>query len=433
MSAKKQAANSLAIALMVLVVLVVMVVAVGILGSQHLNLVKANLRSTTAVYAAEAGIAAALVELKGNPGWSAGFQNVEVQGEWDPRYSVSVTNNDLGGGVMTAPDGTEVPAGCVYLLATGTCQSVQPRRVAVMLTAGGGAFRYVIASGGNIDLSGHGDIRGSIKSNGDIAFKGSINIIPDQGSGRVIAAYLPDENGNPTIGPDGRPLGNIIIGSNLEVEPGQDVRARYQIDSVAKVIPAGAAHPFDTSSDTLPFGPTFNDTLPDPDRSVLLATGGYVQHPETSYPFGKIKTLQLGGQIHYFPNGLTMDSGSKVEGPGTIVVGNGNSATFNIPLNLEMNVIAVDKEAPEPGEFGQAKINFGANTTLRGLVYSHGSVEAKAQFDVEGYVICFGDWKQVQANASVDASRNPDLRVPGFEKWFGGGGGSVQVMSWQRL
>ncbi len=185
MSAKKQAANSLAIALMVLVVLVVMVVAVGILGSQHLNLVKSNLRSTTAVYAAEAGIAAALVELKANPGWSAGFQNVDdLEGEWDPRYSVSVTNNNLGGGVMTAPDGTEVPAGCVYLLATGTCQGVQPRRVAVMLTAGGGAFRYCIASSSGIVASGPmlvagvdeagevADKPGHIAGNGDVTLNG---------------------------------------------------------------------------------------------------------------------------------------------------------------------------------------------------------------------------------------------------------------------
>ncbi len=418
MSAKKQSAHSLAIALMVLVVLVVMVVAVGVLGSQHLNLVRANLRSTTAIYAAEAGIARSLVELKANRGWSAGFQNVEMVGEWDPGYSVAVTNNNLGGGLMTAPDGTEVPAGCVYLLATGTCKGVNPRRVAVMLKAGGGGgFRYVIASGGTINLSAGCDITGSIKATGSVTTGGNVNLHFDNTAGGIGGNLLS--------------AGDVTLGSlKMDEGQGQVVRAKGQISGDAT---NGTTEPYSSGTDVLPFDhPDGSDSLPHPDLATLLAPGTVV-HDD----YFDEKELVLAGKTHHFPAGLKV---GKVVGPGTIVVGEtgtSTSATFdqfgngNTPENV--NIIGL----------GDASLKFTRDTRIVGLIYSEGMISAKELRVVApddgpgGYVIACGGLGgvSVKVGASLTIKPNPGLKVPGFENWFGGSGagGIIQVMSWQRL
>ncbi|MEW6279999.1 MAG: pilus assembly PilX N-terminal domain-containing protein [Candidatus Eremiobacterota bacterium] len=430
----KPKGNALAIALMVLAILVVLMVAVGTLGAQHLSQVRSNLHGATAVYAAEAGIAASLVELRANSGWSAGFQNVPIDAEFEPTYSVEVFNNFLGGGPISASDGTSVPAGCTYLLGMGTCRGGSARKVAVMLTGGGGGgFRYAIASGGDIEFQAAGDIHGSIKANRNITFQARVEVIPLDGLGRVLCAY--DEDEPPPL------TGNILIGSNLVLDPAQDIRARNLITGTVQ----GTTLIYfpDTTTDTLPFvqdgstspippaGHEQQEVLPNPDLTELLEPGNYVNHPESSYPNGKDKTLELDGQIHYFPNGLTMNSGTRITGSGTIVVGNGNSAYFHIPLDHTMNVVALDQDSPTTGT---ARIEFAANTVLRGLVYCHGTIESKAHFEVDGTVVAYGTGRYVHSGAHIQVIRQ-NLDIPGFEGWFSGGGGAggFELSSWQRL
>ena len=98
-------------------------VAVVAIGARHSRLAQANLASVAAVQSAEAAIHAGINQLSTNSAWNTGFDNAILGGEQDQKYSLQVTNNLAGPSPVTAPDGVSVPAGTVYLMATGALEA----------------------------------------------------------------------------------------------------------------------------------------------------------------------------------------------------------------------------------------------------------------------------------------------------------------------
>lgn len=416
--------SALAVLLLVLVLLVVFLAGVVALGAHHARTVYGNLRSVAAVQAAEAGLHKALVELSRTHTWTLGYTNEHLGGELDPTYTVVVVNNLAGAGPVSGPDGLSVPAGLVLLHSTGTCGDVS-RRVAVFLGSGL-RFGYAIAAGGGMTLSAAGTVQGSLKSTQDLDISARVEVQPVQGQGRVLCG------------------GNLTVQGGLVEQPGQDCRARGTITGESKISGASPIVAHDTSDDTNPFlmdGRTTNDppagqeVMPNPDLSVLLAAGAYVNHPGFTRYGGGNKTLDLGGQVHYFPDGVTFGSGSQIVGEGIIVVGNGNSAIFDIPLDHHMDVVVLDSEPGGPGG-DPGEIQFNRSTRIQGLVYCQGNVYAKADFRVDGRVITYGDGKFVHTGAHVEAVLNlATVTCPGFDAFFGAGAGplGMGISAWQRL
>ena len=417
---RRNRGSALAILLLVLALLLVFLVAVVAVGARHSRMIQGNLASVAAVQSAESAIQAGLLELKNNADWNAGFDNVSLGGEQDQRYSLSVTNNRMGAGTITGPGGVSVPAGMIYLLATGTAQNGQyPRQVAVFLRRGP-LFSYAIASGGEVHLNAAGIVSGTVKSNGDLSVDAMVTIVPVNGEGDLLTS------------------GNLTVKAQAQMDPGpgQDARARGTITGSDKIKGASNIVANDTSAATAPFivdgrltndPPAGQEVMPNPNPTTLLADA-VVHTGPTTYSG---TDLNLNGQVHYFPDGVTFGGGSNIIGEGTIVVGNGNAATFNTPLNNTFNVVALDGQN---GTVGSAAIYFNRATTLTGLVFCQGSIYSSSSFNVTGRVIAYGSGEFVGSGAHISGTMDR-FTCPGFEAFFGGGGGpsNTDISSWQRL
>lgn len=439
---------AIAIAILVLALTTVIVFAVATVGIHHLTLVKADSDSKQAEYTAVAGAQAGLRELvKDHSKKGILFQDEVFAAYADARYTVEIVNNFGGTGILTA-HGYTVPQGFALIVSEGTVKGGRlPHKVAILVKQKtSGTFQYAIAAGGNVTLKAKTDLEGSIKSSGDINISANIAVNRPDGGGeaRILAGA------------------NVNNSATVFMDPSAtryDVRARNNITNPPRIKNAEAIVPNDTSEDTLPFiadGRTTNtksetetgEVLPNPDPEKLLwpgfdsgapAPAGYVDHGSTTRITG---TFDLGGKIHYFPKGVTFQSGSTITGEGTIVVGEGNSAVFEIPIGSgnafqKMNVIAIDGHN---GTVGGSSILFKAATFIQGLVYSHEDITSQANFRVKGNVISYksGGGDVVHTGARLDVHIEPyETAIPGFEPWFGGGGasgsGPVDIEFCQRL
>lgn len=431
---------ALALILLVLALMLVILAAVVGLGRHHLGLVNSNARGVTSAYAAEAGIQLALADLKKDAGWSAGYTNHPLGGERSARVSVDVLNNLQGATTRTASDGTSVPAGLAYLLATGSCDSGSPRRIAVMVARGEGwKFPYILSSGASMDLKAGADIRGSLKSNGNISFSANTDVWPVEGRGDVLAGGQVD-NGSKNLNMQGS---------------GQEVRARQEVTNPSKVNGASLVASFDTSSETDPFtcdGRTDSalgsgergEVLPNPLPSALLAAN--VTHLETEVS----GLFDLGqGAVHWFPNGVRFKSSTSFAGNGTVVVGGSHDAIFDCgaaghgSAYLKLNVIVIGARGPADVDasgrtpIGTGQLIFNGLVRLEGLLYSHGDITFGAATDVRGAIVSYSSGADVrmEGGGSKDLELVPlPVMVQGFENFWGWGGGSAfAVRSWQRL
>jgi hypothetical protein len=405
--------------LVVLSILMVIVLAVGAVGVHHLNLVNADYYSTASLYAAEAGITAAIRELNDNNNWTSGFSNVPFSSETTSRYTVTLTNNLAGVTAVTAGDGTSVPGGYAYLVSVGTSRGRYPRRVRAMVTAVS-EFKYAIATGGNAEFRGATTLNGNVKASGHLTFRGVTAIVPSNGQGRLLSG------------------GNIYNDGNVTLSLGQDARARGTISDPTKILGTTTIVQNDTSPDTAPFvadgrivnnSTTGAEVMPNPRLDQLLASA--VDHgAQTEYSAGQ--ELDLGGQVHYFPNGIHFCAGSRITGQGTIVVGGGNRAEFDIVLNQTMNIVALDSSGK--GTAGDASVRFNALATVNGLVYSQGAVEAAGILSVTGRLIAYGTRGTLYHAGNLNVAYAPwGIYCPGWDNFFAGGTRPMQVTSWQRF
>lgn len=434
----RQRAIALPVVLSVLTLMLIIVGVVastGILNLQHARVDNFEKRS---LYAAEAGIARSIRSIiTGGSGNVTGTLG-------DSAYTVTVTMGPTAGP-------PQVPAGYAYLLAVGTTGTRYPRRVGVMIRGlengeATSSYPYVVAALGSLSAQGGGSIAGGMKSNGNLTLGGGIKLSAANGDGRLLSSS------------------DVTVQGGVKVDPTQDVRAA----GTASVSKAGPnVYSNDTSVASAPFiadgrfTNTLNsgevgEVLPNPDPVVLLGltedgagdyvkdplTGDYVidaartdvvQHPETSVS----GTLNLGGKIHFFPNGVTMDD---VSGTGSIVSGNGNKITFQRQIRgfPQVNILALRWKSQTGGdpsiEFANGK------NEINGLLLAHGNISTHSNFLLNGMIIAGGDFSS-QGHRVIQYDP-VGMLLPGFESWLTGGSGGVGgglglnlpvvVVSWQR-
>jgi hypothetical protein len=224
----------------------------------------------------------------------------------------------------------------------------------------------------------------------------------------------------------------------------------------------------DVSNSTLPFiadGRTTNallageegEVLPNPDPNVLLAAAvTHYSDPTVSpapapyagpypAPNGAMVnvggTLDLAGQVHYFPGGVSFSGSSAVVGAGTIVTGYGNPMTFQGSTTVDGNLIAL---ASDPTVASNASITFQGSSDVKGLIYAHEDITFQGSFNLEGLVIAYrngGGDLTTQGSTDITLDSTVLSDIPGFEAWangFGGvggipgGSGPISARSWER-
>ncbi|MBI3925141.1 MAG: hypothetical protein HY319_06340 [Armatimonadetes bacterium] len=149
---------SLAVVLLVLLLMSVIGLGVAALGMQNLNHAASYRDSTGALHAAEAGVAAALLELKTDRAWSSGVPWTAMPGG-QTSYSIEVTNNMAGTDSLTAADGTVIPPSCAWLVSTGLARQGGIRRgVGVMVKNVTGPFEQAIFASEGVSLGGGGQV-----------------------------------------------------------------------------------------------------------------------------------------------------------------------------------------------------------------------------------------------------------------------------------
>lgn len=427
------------IALLVLAILTVIIFAISAQGVWNMNYVKLDTCRKSAFQGAETGVSEALLQFK------------EGKKDWDKGVGSSATPVSLSTGTQyyaqvfkpTTPNPpVEVKQGTLYFLGTGIDGKTSQQVGILIKDTSSGAFRYAIASAGDLKFK-NTNVKGSIKCSGNLTQTSTVDVYPEE---------IKDSNGSITYG-DGRVLVSkqiqngvkqLNIHTDTDSSTKQDVRARTGATGASKIDGADPLVLNDTSSDTEPFiadGSTSpntdpsvpGQTLPCPDDSELLAKvevnhGSEVPTSDTMY------TQPITGGVHYFPNGVTLKCA--ISGDATIIVGKPGSPgklTYqcNVSTSTQVNLIAIDGAG---GKSGGANITFSNNCTIKGVVYSQGNVTSQGSLDVIGTVISYnGD--QTHTNAQSTFSFDEDVlgNCPGFEKFFGGGGGSVVILSWQKL
>ena len=447
---------ALAVVMSLIVILVLIAIAVGTSGIATLNQVGAQHLSTQSVYAAEAGLNAAFREIVQGNSWT-GYSNVSYGRE--SSYSVVATP----GPAAATTDHPALPAGTVYLLATGVTRKHYQRRVGVLISGTGSAAAasaggYALAGGARVEQQGNGTISGSIKASGEVRAQGSFKIIPYQGSGRIAAG------------------GDIDLANNTRRDPSQELRARQTISigpGTQPLDPVRLIFPGDTTPASAPWIADYRTTntlnagdvgevLPNPDPVELLGLvrlgsdyqldpadnslyridpprPDVIQHTETDGT-----GLNLDNKIHFYRNGFSISGNGAVTGTGTIVVGNGNSIHIQGNHNLNANLIALRWTGQQPSG-GNPSIDIGGNVQVNGMILAHERVDIQGNFDLKGMIIAYHGDIRMQGNKHVtyDAA---GFSLRGLESWrapltppTGPGtlgilpGQPIKVLSWQRL
>lgn len=422
---------SLAVSLMVLSVLLVLGMATTTVGVQGLNLSVSGRNSANAFYTAEAGIAQTVQRLEDDSSLNGTLYQNQALSSSGGSYTVTVYNNLGARTQLLVPGGQVVPPAYALLQAVGLPDAGSvPRNVFLLVKGTRDYFDYAVMTGGSINLQGQTQVAGNVRANGSISFSGagkeevSANVV---NGGRLLTSS------------------QLSIQSTLQVQSAtEEVRAGGVIQGGNKISGTSLVYALDRSPLTalmsnsgsltpLPSG----ETIPNPNLATLLAPGTFVQHNETTIN----GNFDLGGQLHYFPNGVTFSQGSHISGSGTIVVGNGHDAVFYAPFGTNtsparVNVIALDAAQGTSGpNTPGGSIYFQNGTFINGLIYAHHDVTFNANWRVWGSVVSY--YGNVTADANVDFTLDHiPVHVPGFESWLLGAsefGGPITLsaVSWQ--
>lgn len=447
---------ALVLVLSVLVLLLIITLTVSTRGIGTLSQVKGLGASYRSVDAAEAAVSVGLAALVSDRGFDGDFSGQNyVEGTL---YGLEVVNNSGGSGILTASNGMEVKPGYVYLLGTGQRDDgAFPRQAAALVkSAEGSGLPFALGAGGSITLKNHTSIKGGLKSSGDIDLRSQTDIQPMNGNGRLLSG------------------GSISTRGPTHMDASQDARAAGRVGHNVRGTDNVVEN--DTSPDTQGFindgrttgelqpGEEGRTVLPYPDFQQLLEIGtdglpgpNIAQHPETSIA----GQLDLNGQTHFFPNGITFTAGARVTGTGTVVVGNGNSALFQCPLGdgsdadddsgpgncgnqgttnppLKMNVLALfpDNAGKPDLSGGTPSITFDGYTNVEGLILAGHTVKTDRKARITGQIIAYkGD---IIGEKRDVFTLFPEVMggvtgLQGFSQGSGTTSAPVTVLSWQRF
>ncbi|MEW6277117.1 MAG: hypothetical protein AB1758_00740 [Candidatus Eremiobacterota bacterium] len=316
-------------------------------------------------YAARSGLQAALSQLKQDADHSADLTGA-LPDLPEVTYRVQFFNNNAGGGPITAPDGTVVPAGAVYLVANGERGSHRAL-MAGLATRRQGVTRFANAIFANTSLS--------LGTSSSIDSWGASPPGPDPSVGtNSVAPGAVDLDTSATIrgpvsvGPGGDPARVVRLGTSATTGPVTAATAAR----VLEVFPAPAFSP--------------------PLQNVSLSTSDDLAIPPGNYGSIRVSTsskVRLTSGQYYVDRNFDVSTSSQVlcenaSGPIVLIV----RGSLNLDTSCTLN------RSGSPNNFqvyftGPGRLTMGTSARAWMTVYgSQARVTMSTSSELYGAVVC---------------------------------------------
>lgn len=234
--------------------------------SSALEAILIRLQARRATHAAEAGLADAVLALRANDAWSGFTPSLRTLPTFpDLTYTLEVTNNSAGSAGVTAPDGTAVPAGAVYLRATGTAaRGVQRIATALATRQGSSLFRYAVFGTNGVTSSGSSLIDAFDATLGPYSTAAVIPGAADVGTNATTAGAIALKGGT-------------VVNGDLTVGPGADPATAIvgAASALGSVYVAGSPFALPAVAPSPMPSPPYSNVVPSSGSSFTLAPGAY--------------------------------------------------------------------------------------------------------------------------------------------------------------
>lgn len=374
----KQRGISLGSTLLVVSLVACLGMAMASLSMTHLNLSSRTLNAARARDLARAVTALAIERIQSDPtfGTEAGQERtLTVAFAEDPAGDgwlsfdqdeatllgrATSLNNLAGASSVTAPDGRVVPAEGVYLVAVGTFRGVS-RRVVTMLHVP--AFPYAAASDGPIISQGN-LLVGAVEE--DAPAPGT----PEDLLPANLLSNAPGD-GSMVLGPDSTITGDLLAAGAIELD-GTEVLGQVLPHADPQPLPRIALDDYDPLLTGQAFS-ALEGSYSSPDRplmfsGVLRRQGDVVIEAD----------VDLRGAVLFVDGNVTIRGG--LEGRGLL------ASTGSLTVERHTDMQAGDQLALLVGGKVDLRGRGRHSSTLRGLVYSEGGLEAR-QLTLRGTLI----------------------------------------------
>lgn len=384
---KDEKGIALVLALILMLVLSVLAVAMVFLGTSETKFLVKERLSDSALYIADGGVEYAISELQEDliyQGTSTPYSVANV-GEFSVSVSTHPTlpNHYVITSIGYVPDATNP-------------QETRTVRTVVNIVPGTPSFAVGAKEG--ITVASNVTIKGDLRSDGQIVLGSNVYIEPSSAGASDGSIYTST----------GMASGVDITG-NLYMQPGREIKSRGptnasqggdtaatgiydegRIKSGSPLIVEG-----DTSSDTDPLGSfsSVNFTELDAMEQVTYSEFTVISDPE----------FELLGKVHKFEQGVKFDSNIEFLGQGTIWV-TGGSGTYG--LELASNVYGEGGGYADAnlivsgGTWSGADIMINSNVKINGLISGTTQINANSNVDING-VIESGGTINVDTNVTI--------------------------------
>lgn len=409
---KDEKGIALVLALVLMLVLSVLAVAMVFLGTSETKFLVKERLSDSALYIADGGVEYGINELQNDTNYrgptsysvaNAGEFSVNVSTQGQPANHYVITS------IGYVPDATNPR---------------ETRTISSIVNIVPGTPSFAVGAKEGITVASNVTIKGDLRSDGQIVLGSNVYIEPSSAGASDGSIYTST----------GIAKGVYITG-NLYMQPGREIKSRgptnasqggdtsdtgiyneSKIKSGDPLIVEG-----DTSGDTAPIGSfsSVDFTALDAMEQVTYSEFTVISDP----------TFDLLGKVHKFEQGVKFDSNIEFLGQGTIWV-SGGSGTYG--LELRSNVYGEGGGYADAnlivsgGTWSGADIMINSNVKISGLISGTTQVDANSNVDIKG-VIESGGTINVDANVTIEWGEL-SFQVP-----LTGSPQTTIVKSWQEL
>jgi len=411
---KDERGIALVLAVVLLAVLSILAIAMVFLGRYETKFLVKEKLSDAALYIADGGVEYAINRLQN----SSDYRGPET--------------NSIGNvgqfRVIVSTQGQ--PANYYIITSTGYVPNVanfqEKRMVRSVVNIVPGTPSYAVGAKDGITVASNITVKGDLRSDGQILLGSNVFIEPSEPGASDGSIYTST----------GIAKGVWITG-NLYMQPGREIKSRgptnesqggdtpatgiYQesrIKSGNPLIVEG-----DTSADTNPLGSYSSVDLNALDNMDKVVYDSYMNYQSN-------ETFDLGGKVHKFTQGVRFSSNITFQGAGTIWV-SGGSGTYG--LELCSNVFGPGGDYADVnlivsgGNWSEADIMINSNVKINGLISGTTQVDANSNVSIKG-VIESGGTVNVNSNVTIEWGEF------GFEVPITGGAPPTTIVrSWQEL
>jgi len=404
---------ALVLAVVLLCVLSILAIAMVFLSRYETRFLVKEKLSDAALYIADGGVEYAINELQ---------KDLSYRGP--TTYTVGGRGQFI---VFVSTQGQ--PSDYYVITSTGYVPSIssarETRRVTSVVNIIPGTPSYAVGAKDGITVASNITVKGDLRSDGQIVLGSNVFIEPSEPGASDGSIYTST----------GIAKGVYITG-NLYMQPGREIKSRgptnasqggdtpgtgiYQesrIKSGDPLIVEG-----DTSSDTASLGSFSSVDLGGLDSMDKIVYDNYMNYEAN-------ETFDLAGKVHKFTQGVRFSSNITFVGEGTIWV-TGGSGTYGLELcsnvygpgggYADVNLIV------SGGTWTGADIMINSNVKINGLVSGKTEVDANSNVTIKG-VIESGGTVNVNSNVTIEWSEF------GFEVPIVGASPTTVVKSWQEL